>query len=64
MSKHHVHRPVKIDGQLITEGVIELDADTAAPMVESGHLVVTDEAVEPTVELEPVTKPAGKAKGK
>lgn len=43
MSKHHVLRPIKHDGEIIAEGIIELDDKHAVPMHASGHLKRADD---------------------
>jgi hypothetical protein len=61
MSKHHIHRPVKIDGEHFAEGIIELDDEVAAPLIESGHLRLAPEELEATVDA-PAKKPAAAKK--
>ena len=43
MSKHHVLKPIKHDGEVIAEGIIELDDKHAVPMHASGHLKRADD---------------------
>lgn len=60
MSKHHVLRPIKHDGELISEGVIELDDEIAAPHHASGHLKPAPDDAEVTPAKKASAKKAAK----
>lgn len=51
MSKFTVFRPVRISGDDITGGVIELELDDALELVATGHLVPAADNAEVSVEL-------------
>lgn len=60
MSKHHVIRPIRHDGETFSEGVVELDDVFAAPLHQSGHLKPAADDAEVTPAKKAASKKAGK----